>query len=119
MTWASFPLLGIACRLFPWRERVDAQPCVRVVDDDAAVLKAVGRLLRSAGFAVRTYSSSQDFLRQHDGDPGCVVMDLSMPGLDGLALQQELALSGAPCPVVFISGTADVPASVKAMKAGA
>ena len=69
---------------------------------------------------MRTYPSPQDFLQQQDGDaPGCVVLDLSMPGLDGLQLQQALARSGDPCPVIFISGHGDIPASVQAMKAGA
>jgi FixJ family two-component response regulator len=95
-------------------------PCIRVVDDDAAVLKSLDRLLRSAGFAVRTFPSSQDFLRQHDGSaPGCVVLDLSMPVIDGLQLQQVLAGIGDTCPVIFISGFGDVPTSVRAMKAGA
>jgi FixJ family two-component response regulator len=90
------------------------------VDDDAAVLKSLDRLLRSAGFAVRTFSSSQDFLKLHDGTaPGCVVLDLSMPGLDGLQLQQALARAGDVCPVIFITGFGDVPTSVRAMKAGA
>ena len=84
------------------------------------MLRSLERLLRAAGFAVRTFSSSQDFLQQHDGGaPGCVVLDLSMPGLDGLQLQQALALSGDVCPVIFISGLGDVPSSVRAMKAGA
>jgi FixJ family two-component response regulator len=98
----------------------DAAPCVRVVDDDASVLKSLGRLLRAAGFAVRTFPSSQQFLQQHDPEaPGCVVLDLSMPGLNGLQLQQALARFDAPCPVIFITGYGDVPASVRAMKAGA
>jgi len=98
----------------------DIAPCVRVVDDDASVLRSLARLLRSAGFAVRTYPSSQEFLQQHDGDaPGCVVVDLSMPGLNGLQLQQALARFESPCPVIFITGYGDVPASVQAMKAGA
>lgn len=93
---------------------------VNVVDDDALVLRSLGRLLRSAGFAVRTYPSSKDFLAQsRSGQSGCLVLDLSMPGLNGLELQQALASSDNPCPVVFLSGNADVPASVKAMKAGA
>jgi FixJ family two-component response regulator len=97
-----------------------AAPCVRVVDDDAAVLKSLDRLLRAAGFAVRTFPSSNEFLQQHDGDaPGCVVLDLSMPGLNGLQLQQALARFETPCPVIFITGNGDVPASVQAMKAGA
>jgi FixJ family two-component response regulator len=97
-----------------------AAPCVRVVDDDAAVLKSLDRLLRAAGFAVRTFPSSNEVLQQHDGDaPGCVVLDLSMPGLNGLQLQQALARFETPCPVIFITGNGDVPASVQAMKAGA
>ena len=93
---------------------------MRVVDDDAAVLKSLDRLLRSAGFAVRTFPSPLDFLRQHDDNaPGCVLLDLSMPGLDGLQLQQTLARMGDSCPVIFISGYGDVPSSVRAMKAGA
>jgi len=111
--------MRVACAA---RETVlyDTVPCVRVVDDDAAVLKSLGRLLNAAGFAVRTFPSSQDFLQQHDRDaPGCVVIDLAMPGLDGLQLQQALARSGDPCPVIFISGFGDVPSSVRAMKAGA
>lgn len=98
----------------------DTAPCVRVVDDDAAVLRSLDRLLRSAGFAVRTFPSSQEFLQQHDGNaPGCVVLDLSMPGLDGLQLQQALASAENPCPVIFITGNGDIPSSVRAMKAGA
>ena len=95
-------------------------PFVNVVDDDALVLRSLGRLLRSAGFAVRTFPSSKDFLAEsRSGQPGCLVLDLSMPGLNGLELQQLLASSTNPCPVVFLSGHADIPASVKAMKAGA
>ena len=98
----------------------DATPCVRVVDDDASVLKSLGRLLRAAGFAVQTFPSSQEFLQQHDPEaPGCVVLDLSMPGLNGLQLQQALARFEAPCPVIFITGYGDVPTTVQAMKAGA
>ena len=96
------------------------QVCVSVVDDDALVLRSLGRLLQSVGYAVRTFSSSQDFLEYYAGAaPSCVVMDLSMPGLDGLELQQALARrTGAP-PVVFITGHGNVESSVQAMKAGA
>jgi FixJ family two-component response regulator len=101
-------------------DAVPAVPCVRVVDDDASVLKSLDRLLRSAGFTVRTFPSPQAFLQQHDGSmPGCLVLDLAMPGLDGLQLQQALAQTGDPCPVIFITGHADVPSTVRAMKAGA
>jgi FixJ family two-component response regulator len=96
------------------------QVCVSVVDDDALVLRSVGRLLQSAGYAVRTFASSQDFLECY-GSAGanCVVMDLSMPGLDGLELQQALTKRADAPPVVFISGQGSVASSVKAMKAGA
>jgi FixJ family two-component response regulator len=98
----------------------DTVPCVRVVDDDTSVLKSLDRLLRAAGFAVRTFPSPQVFLQQNDAHaPGCVVLDVSMPGLDGLELQAALAQSGDACPVIFITGHGDVPTSVRAMKAGA
>jgi RNA polymerase sigma factor (sigma-70 family) len=95
----------------------NAAPLVNVVDDDALVLRSLDRLLRSAGFEVRTFPSSSDFLAQNAaGQPGCLVLDLTMPGLNGLELQARI---GDACPVVFLSGNADVPASVQAMKAGA
>jgi FixJ family two-component response regulator len=95
-------------------------PCVNVVDDDALVLRSLGRLLKSAGFDVRTFPSSQEFLdRPNAGQPGCLVLDLSMPGLNGLELQARLTSSGNDCPVVFLSGNAEIPHSVQAMKAGA
>ena len=95
-------------------------PFVNVVDDDALVLRSLGRLLRSAGFAVRTFPSSQEFLSQaRKGEPGCLVLDLTMPGINGLELQAQLTRLGNDCPVVFLSGNADVPHSVQAMKAGA
>ena len=95
-------------------------PFVNVVDDDALVLRSLGRLLRSAGFAVRTFPSSLDFLSQaREGEPGCLVLDVTMPGLNGLDLQAQLARSGNDWPVVFLSGSADILQSVNAMKAGA
>lgn len=91
-----------------------------LVDDDAGVLKALSRLLRSAGYEARPYLSAQEFLAEHDPSvPGCVVLDLAMPGLDGLSLQEKLRHDGVERPIIFLSGTADVPASVQAMKAGA
>jgi FixJ family two-component response regulator len=94
--------------------------CVSVIDDDALVLRSLDRLLQSRGFEVHTYSSPQAFLEQHEADtPGCIVMDLSMPGLSGLELQQALAHAADRRPVVFISGRSSVEASVRAMKAGA
>ena len=94
-------------------------PSVSIVDDDPMVLRSVGRLLQSAGFTVQTYSSPQDFLQRRAALPGCIVMDLSMPGLSGLDLQQALCDAADSRPVVFISGHGSVPTSVEAMKAGA
>ena len=91
-----------------------------IVDDDALVLRSLGRLLKSAGFAVRTFPSAHEFLAQHEAAlPGCVVLDLAMPGLSGLEVQKRLASSANPGAVVFLSGQGDVTAGVEAMKAGA
>ena len=96
------------------------QPTVFVVDDDASVLKALARLLRSAGLNVVAFASPQAFLEQRDPDaPGCLVLDVAMPGLDGLELQQALAAQGGAPPVVFLTGHGDIPMSVRAMKQGA
>jgi FixJ family two-component response regulator len=93
---------------------------VSIVDDDGLVLRSLDRFLRSLGFAVDTFASPQDFLARGAADaPGCIVMDLSMPGLSGLQLQEALSRQGDARPIVFISGHASVPASVAAMKAGA
>jgi FixJ family two-component response regulator len=93
---------------------------VFIVDDDARVIKALSRLMRVKGYDVQSYTSPQEFLAQHDPTvPGCAVLDVSMPGLDGLQLQQALTARGAQRPVIFITGKGDVPTTVRAMKAGA
>lgn len=93
---------------------------VFIVDDDASVLKAVGRLLRSKGYENRTFASPAEFLAQHDPAVlGCAILDLSMPGLDGMELQQVLATKAVHFPVIFVTGKGDIPTSVRAMKAGA
>lgn len=94
---------------------------VYLVDDDPGVLKALSRLLRAKGYDVRPYSSPQLFLEEHDVTvPGCAVLDVSMPGLDGLELQRALtATNGFHRPVLFVTGKGDIPTSVRAMKAGA
>jgi len=93
---------------------------VFIVDDDAAVLKALSRLLRAMGYDIQSYTSPREFLTRHDATvPGCAVLDVSMPGLDGLELQQAMTAGGAPRPVIFVTGKGDIPTSVRAMKAGA
>lgn len=93
---------------------------VFIVDDDARVLKALSRLLRAMGYDAETFSSPREFLAQHDAAvPGCAILDVAMPGLDGLALQHVLTEGGEQRPVIFLTGKGDVPTSVRAMKAGA
>jgi len=93
---------------------------VFVVDDDTSVREALGALLRSAGFAVETFASAQSFLARRRSDlPGCLVLDVGLPDLSGLDLQQRMAEMKIEIPIVFITGRGDVPTSVRAMKAGA
>lgn len=96
------------------------QPIVFVIDDDPSVRKALSRLLKSHGLAVETFASAGEFLSRprYDG-PGCLVLDLRMPGLNGLELQKQLEPAGYRLPIVFITGHGDIPSSVSAMKAGA
>jgi len=97
-----------------------APATIFLVDDDESVLRGLGRLLRAAGHATKPFSSPAEFLAQLPGDtPGCAVLDLRMPGLNGLELQQVMESKDCHLPVIFISGHGDVPASVRAMKAGA
>jgi FixJ family two-component response regulator len=93
---------------------------VFLVDDDAGVVKALARLLRTRGYPTRSYTSPREFLAQHDpAVPGCAVLDVSMPDLDGLGLQQALAAKGPHRPIIFLTGQGDIPTSVRAIKAGA
>ena len=93
---------------------------VFIVDDDAAVLKGLTRLLRSARFNVQAFGSPQEFLAQCDPRaPGCLVLDLAMPGLNGLELQAALTAKGSAIPIIFLTGHGDIPTSVQAMKRGA
>jgi FixJ family two-component response regulator len=95
-------------------------PIVRVVDDDASFLKALARMLRASGFEVMTFASADELLAQGDLNvPGCVIVDLQMPGLSGLDLQEALAENGRALPVIFLSGNGDIPSSVLAMRRGA
>jgi len=93
---------------------------VFVVDDDAAVRKAVSRLLRSAGIAVAAFASPREFLAQYNpATPGCLVLDIAMPDLNGLQLQTTLGERGSILPIIFLTGQGDVSKSVQAMKHGA
>jgi FixJ family two-component response regulator len=95
-------------------------PTIFIVDDDASFLRAVARLLRAAGFGVKTFTSAADFLAQPEPDvPGCVLADLQMPGLNGLDLQAALAKAGHDIPVIFLTGHGDIPTTVQAMRQGA
>jgi FixJ family two-component response regulator len=93
---------------------------VFVVDDDESMRRSLATLLRSVGLDARVFPSPEEFMRaEHPNAPGCLVLDVRLPGMSGLAFQQELAKSGVAMPVIFITGHGDVPMSVRAMKAGA
>jgi len=95
-------------------------PTIFIVDDDPAVLKSLGRLLRSARLDFVAFSSPNEFLQHHDpAAPGCLVLDVAMPGLNGLELQAALAEKGCSLPIIFLTGHGDIPMSVQAMKRGA
>ena len=97
-----------------------AKPLVFVVDDNAPVRKSLGRLLALAGYAVEEFASAQEFLARAPSEgPCCLVLDVRMPGLTGIDLQAALAAAGRRMAIVFVTGHADVPTSVKAMKGGA
>src|SRR5215468_5555025 len=97
-----------------------AKPRVYVVDDDASVREAVGSLIRSAGLRVETFASAQEFLASPRADvPSCLVLDVQLPGLSGLDLQQELVKANVQIPIIFLTGRGDIPMSVRAIKAGA
>ena len=93
---------------------------VFLVDDEPGMLKALTRLLSAEGFAVKSFRSAADFLAEHTPElSGCLVLDVAMPGLDGMALQQQLLGSGSLIPIIFLTGHGDIPMSVRAIKLGA
>jgi len=95
-------------------------PVVFVVDDDESVRAALKNLFQSVGLQAETFSSASEFLRSNRPDvPGCLVLDVRLPGLSGLDFQSELAKSGLHIPIVFMTGHGDIPMTVRAMKAGA
>jgi FixJ family two-component response regulator len=96
------------------------EPTVFVVDDDTSVLRSLKRLLVAAGLNVAAFASPREFLERYDPNlAGCLVLDLAMPGLNGLELQQMLAARGSRLPIIFLTGHGDIPTSVQAMKRGA
>ena len=96
------------------------KPLIYVVDDDPSVRKALERLLRSAGYDAKTFASALEFMAfKHPDAPGCLVLDIKMPELSGLDLQDLLAEKGITIPVIFITGHGTVPDSVRALKGGA
>jgi FixJ family two-component response regulator len=97
-------------------------PCpvvVHVIDDDESSRLASSRLLRHAGYGVRIYSTAAEFLADPPGDAGCLLLDLRMPGTNGLDLQARLTMTENPLPIVFLTGHGDIAKSVRAMRAGA
>lgn len=98
----------------------DSEPIVFVVDDEASVRRSTERLIRSAGLEVQTFSSGRDFLKHPRPErPACLVLDVRMPGLSGMDLQQELGNLGLDIPIIFVSAHGDIPMTVRAIKAGA
>jgi len=102
------------------RVMTEGDVIVFVVDDDAPLRESLTNLLRSVGFRVTAFASAQEFLRSPRPDvPSCLVLDVRLPGLSGLELQQRLAEADRAMPIIFITGHGDIPMSVQAMKAGA
>ena len=98
----------------------DSAPIVFVVDDDISVREALGELLHCAGWRTETFSSAQSFLsRSRVFVPSCLILDVSLPDLDGLELQRRIATDRVDMPIIFITGHGDIPITVQAMKAGA
>src|SRR5262249_44375890 len=98
----------------------DVEPIVFVVDDDRSVREGIQSLLKSVGLSADTFPTAQVFLTHPRPErPGCVILDIRMPGLSGLDLQREMAKTGTSIPIIFITGHGDVPMAVRAMKDGA
>jgi FixJ family two-component response regulator len=98
----------------------DSEPIVFVVDDDESVRDAVRRLIASVGLRVETFGSTREFLEgKRPEAPSCLVLDVRLPDVSGLELQRDLAAANVHIPIIFITGHADVPMTVRAMKAGA
>lgn len=95
-------------------------PTVFIVDDDVSFLRSISRFLKASGFQVAIHNSAAEFLTMlKPGTAGCVVSDLEMPGMDGMALQEQLQKAGSPLPILFLTGQGDIPITVQAMRRGA
>jgi FixJ family two-component response regulator len=98
----------------------DLSPVVFIVDDDSSVRRSLERLVRSVGLKAKSFASAKEFLQTgHGQETGCLVLDMRMPGISGLELQEKMTRAGFLLPIIFISGHGTVPMSVRAMKAGA
>jgi FixJ family two-component response regulator len=102
-------------------ETADKRATIYVVDDDPAVRKGLRRLLKSAGYGVESFASAEDFLvlDKCDNSPACLILDLQMSGMNGLALQEEITSQNRIMPIIFVTAHGDIPSSVKAIKNGA
>jgi FixJ family two-component response regulator len=97
-----------------------SHPTIFIVDDSSSVLRALARLMQSASLRHAAFCSAQEFLKQHDpAEPGCLVLDVAMPGMNGLDLQKALDAKGSQLPIVFLTGRGDIQMCVQAMKHGA
>jgi two-component system response regulator FixJ len=114
------PRSALHCRSMVEDPNMLPEPTVFVVDDDEALRRSMRRFMESVGLAVETFPSAEAFLAGYDrARPGCLVLDIRMPGMDGLALQEKLSKEGVGIPVIIVSGHADVEKAVRAMKTGA
>ena len=99
---------------------IESEPTVFVVDDDADLRQSLGWLLESVGLRFRSYATAEEFLGDYEPDePGCLLLDVRMPGVSGLDLQEELRRRGVPPPIIIMTGHARVPMAVRALKGGA
>lgn len=99
---------------------MESVPVIHIIDDNDAIRKSLSMVMESAGFKSRIYSSAQDFLDNYTHTPqGCILLDIRMPDINGLELQQHLPQRNINLPIIFMTGYADVPTAIRAMKAGA